>query len=66
MKKAIINYINARARALLIKARGCQHDWELISQRDGYNMLNKKDTWGEWLFRCKKCGKINKFSNEIE
>ena len=51
MKKAIINYINARAKRI----RPCEHDWELIEKAEFTSRLNPTFCWNKWTYRCKKC-----------
>lgn len=56
IKKAIANYINARAE----KIRPCEHDWELLTKGNFSNgMSNVNYSWTEWVYRCKKCGARN-------
>ncbi len=53
MKKAIINYINARAE----KIKPCKHNWKEINNGMYGNLLNKQYTWKEIDYFCNKCGK---------
>lgn len=57
IRKAIVKYI--------LSKRSCRHKWELMGKKIGRYKLNPQNKWREWTYRCKKCGKINKFSDKI-
>ena len=68
MKKAIINYINAKAEAIRAKTKRsapCIHDWELIHKGEYPSKINLGYSWHEFVYRCKKCGETNKITSEL-
>lgn len=61
MKEAIKKYIEARAERI----RPCKHNWELLEKTNWNNTFNTDYRWCKWTYRCKKCGKLNIFNNNI-
>lgn len=61
IKEAIANYINARAERI----KPCNHVWEKMMEIRAYSELNPGNEWHEFVYRCKNCGKINKFDSRI-
>ena len=60
IKKAIVNYINARAE----KLRPCKHDWEFI-ELISVNETYPTEKYHKWIYRCKKCGKQNTLTSRF-
>lgn len=59
LKKAIANYINAKAE----KIKPCNHEWELMEKSLVTSRYNENLKWHKWTYRCKKCNKLEVLEN---
>uniref|UniRef100_A0A6M3JXJ7 Uncharacterized protein n=1 Tax=viral metagenome TaxID=1070528 RepID=A0A6M3JXJ7_9ZZZZ len=67
MKKAIANYINAKAEAIRLKSRAampCEHKWKLLNMAEVGSKINPNFFWKEYTYMCEKCGERNFISTQ--